>query len=84
MHFFTPLLKKQKQKFTFTILLGAYYLHSEVGVSQNSLQVSQVAQIVQIAQLRKLSSALCSFFQLLRNLRCALCLLFQRLRNLRL
>ena len=50
-------------------------LSSEVGVTQNSSQVSQVAQFA----LRTMP-----FFQLLRNLRCAVCLLFQRLRNLRL
>ena len=50
----------------------------EVGVAQNSSQVSQVAQ------LRNLRCALCLFFPLLRNLRCALCLFFQCLRNLRL
>ena len=48
---------------------------AEVGVSQNSSQVSLVAQIA----LRTMP-----FFQLLCNLRCALCLFFQRLRNLRL
>ena len=41
---------------------------TEVGVAQNSSQVSQVAQIVQVAQLRNLRCALRLFFR-----SCAIC-----------
>ena len=62
----------------------ASQLGPEVGVSQNSSQVSQVSQVAQFA-LRTMPffSALAQFalrsmpfFQRLRNLRCALCLFF--------
>ena len=66
---------------------------AEVGVSQNSLQVSQiavaqmhicVAHYAFFSALAQFALRSMPFFQCLRSLSCALCLFFQRLRNLRL
>ena len=63
-------LKSNKYQF-FGKTIPKPKLFSEVGVSQNSLQVSQVAQIAQVAQMRNLCCALCHYVFSFSS--CAIC-----------